>query len=244
MDLCPDPNLCKILVKCYNERKTDDIDLPGNMATLSVNGSTSTATSHISANASASTAAIPISQSQMSNLNIENLAQNSTATTTSLDECLVCSDQKRDTVFKVIQKHKIFFQKEQKELKISVAIQPCGHVCCCETCAPRVKKCLICREAVSAREKIDECLVCSDKRASVFFKPCGHMVACENCSTIMKKCVQCRTQIEEMVPMTVCCGGQGTISKVNKSYFYRLWLFQEEKFTSFPRLLTGDGVTR
>lgn len=31
----------------------------------------------------------------------------------------------------------------------------------------------------------------------------------------MKKCVQCRTQIEEMVPMTVCCGGQGTIAKVN-----------------------------
>lgn len=97
---------------------------------------------------------------------------------------------------------------------LSHSLQPCGHVSCCDTCAPRVKKCLICRETISSREKIDECLVCSDKRASVFFKPCGHMVACENCSTIMKKCVQCRTQIEEMVPLSVCCGGQGVISKV------------------------------
>lgn len=64
--------------------------------------------------------------------------------------------------------------------------------------------------------QIDECLVCSDKRASVFFKPCGHMVACANCSTIMKKCVQCRTQIEEMVPFTLCCGGEGSTSKVSK----------------------------
>lgn len=85
---------------------------------------------------------------------------------------------------------------------------------CCDTCAPRVKKCLICRETVSSREKIDECLVCSDKRASVFFKPCGHMVACDNCSKIMKKCVQCRTSIEEMVPLSVCCGGKGVIEKV------------------------------
>lgn len=95
--------------------------------------------------------------------------------------------------------------------------QPCGHVSCCDTCAPRVKKCLICRETISSREKIDECLVCSDKRASVFFKPCGHMVACDNCSTIMKKCVQCRTQIEEMVPLSVCSGGSGIIEKVIQS---------------------------
>lgn len=71
---------------------------------------------------------------------------------------------------------------------------------------------------MSSREKIDECLVCSDKRASVFFRPCGHMVACENCSKIMKKCVQCRTQIEEMVPFSICCGGTGVIEKVNKFY--------------------------
>lgn len=116
--------------------------------------------------------------------------QNSNITST-LDECLVCSDMKRDMLF-----------------------QPCGHVTCCSGCGSRVKKCLICRESVAGRIKIEECLVCSDKKASVLFKPCGHMCVCESCSQIMKKCVMCRSQIELMVPMTVCSGGLGTISEV------------------------------
>lgn len=27
--------------------------------------------------------------------------------------------------------------------------------------------------------QIEECVVCSDKRASILFKPCGHMCACD-----------------------------------------------------------------
>jgi E3 ubiquitin-protein ligase mind-bomb len=49
----------------------------------------------------------------------------------SMDECLLCSEQKRDTVFK-----------------------PCGHVVSCEACGSRIKKCLMCRETVSSREKV------------------------------------------------------------------------------------------
>ena len=48
-----------------------------------------------------------------------------------VEECMVCSDMKRDTLF-----------------------GPCGHVCCCSVCAPRVKKCLVCKEAISARTKV------------------------------------------------------------------------------------------
>lgn len=62
--------------------------------------------------------------------------------------------------------------------------------------------------------QIEECVVCSDKKAAVLFKPCGHMCACEICAQLMKKCVMCRAQIELMVPMTVCSGGLGTISEV------------------------------
>lgn len=62
--------------------------------------------------------------------------------------------------------------------------------------------------------QIEECVVCSDKKAAVLFKPCGHMCACDSCSQIMKKCVLCRAQIELMVPITVCSGGLGTISEV------------------------------
>ena len=46
-------------------------------------------------------------------------------------ECLVCSDNKRDTLF-----------------------QPCAHVVTCHSCASRVKKCLLCKENVQTRIKV------------------------------------------------------------------------------------------
>mgnify|MGYP006365658545 FL=1 len=48
-----------------------------------------------------------------------------------MEECLLCSEKKRDTVFK-----------------------PCGHVVACEGCGSRIKKCLICRETVLSKEKV------------------------------------------------------------------------------------------
>ncbi|XP_030838657.1 E3 ubiquitin-protein ligase MIB1 [Strongylocentrotus purpuratus] len=104
----------------------------------------------------------------------------------SLEECMVCSDMKRDTLF-----------------------GPCGHIATCSLCSPRVKKCLICKEPVQSRTKIEECVVCSDKMASVLFHPCSHMCACDGCGSLMKKCVQCRSDIEKTVPFVVCCGGKG-----------------------------------
>ena len=50
-----------------------------------------------------------------------------------LDECLVCSDQKRDTLF-----------------------LPCAHVAVCSGCSDRVKKCLICKEYVDERKKVNK----------------------------------------------------------------------------------------
>lgn len=113
------------------------------------------------------------------------------STSATIDECLVCSDGKREVLF-----------------------GPCGHVACCNACAPRVKKCLICRENVMSRGKIEECVVCSDRKAGVLFRPCGHMCACDACAALMKKCVQCRAHIQHMVPMSVCCGGGGDVTYV------------------------------
>ncbi|MEE6464267.1 hypothetical protein FKM82_006222 [Ascaphus truei] len=55
---------------------------------------------------------------------------------------------------------------------------------------------------------IEECVVCSDKKAAVLFQPCGHMCACENCASLMKKCVQCRAVVERRVPFVMCCSGK------------------------------------
>jgi hypothetical protein len=69
------------------------------------------------------------------------------------DECLLCSEQKRDTVFK-----------------------PCGHVIACEGCGSRIKKCLICRETVSSREKVSLRLAVSEKLVLTFASPADRRV--------------------------------------------------------------------
>jgi len=53
----------------------------------------------------------------------------------SFEDCMVCSDTKRDTLF-----------------------GPCGHVATCSLCSPRVKKCLLCKEPVQSRTKVHSCL--------------------------------------------------------------------------------------
>ena len=73
-------------------------------------------------------------------------------------------------------------------------------------CSTRCKKCLICKESIHQRLELDECLVCSVKKASVLFQPCGHMCVCENCGKLMKKCIKCRVSIEKQVSFLQCCG--------------------------------------
>ena len=50
-------------------------------------------------------------------------------------------------------------------MKRDTLFGPCGHIATCSLCSPRVKKCLMCKEPVTSRTKIEECVVCSDKKA-------------------------------------------------------------------------------
>lgn len=43
------------------------------------------------------------------------------------------------------------------EEKVSIAFLPCGHLACCEDCAPAMRKCPVCREFV--RHYLDAILV-------------------------------------------------------------------------------------
>ena len=61
----------------------------------------------------------------------ENNKNQELSQTSSSIECLVCSDNKRDTLF-----------------------QPCSHIVTCHSCASRVKKCLLCKENVQTRIKV------------------------------------------------------------------------------------------
>lgn len=105
LDLCPDPNLCKTL------------------STYQKGGPTSNS-------AEANTAAAAVGEVNITDeATIDSPDRGPNMTT--VDECLVCSDLKKDILF-----------------------QPCGHITCCSACAPRVKKCLVCRETVTNRIKV------------------------------------------------------------------------------------------
>lgn len=144
LDLCPDPNLCKTLTSCRKEGNTLGND---NVGESESNGQPQASTSEPT---------------------VERPQPDPTA-----DECLVCSDAKRDTLFR-----------------------PCGHICCCNVCAARVKKCLECRACVTSRQRVGECVVCSEAPATVVFRPCGDVCACAQCAPLMRKCVECRTPLQ------------------------------------------------
>ncbi|KAI8427994.1 hypothetical protein MSG28_002298 [Choristoneura fumiferana] len=148
LDLCPDPHLCKTLTTCRKE---------------GTGGGDMTPEPELAA----ATAAAPPPAPE------EPVPPAESAS----DECLVCSDAKRDTLFR-----------------------PCGHICCCNVCAARVKKCLICRLCVTSRQRVGECVVCSSAPATVVFRPCGDVCACAGCAPLMRKCVECRTPLQHAPP--------------------------------------------
>lgn len=59
-----------------------------------------------------------------------------------------------------------------------------------------MKKCLTCRATVTSRQRVGECVVCSEAPATVVFRPCGDVCACAACAPLMRKCVECRTPLQ------------------------------------------------
>ena len=59
---------------------------------------------------------------------------------------MVCSDMKRDMLF-----------------------GPCGHVATCSLCSSRVKKCLMCKEAVQSRTKVRNVALVLRGQSGFFF---------------------------------------------------------------------------
>jgi len=87
--------------------------------------------------------------------------------------------------------------------RVNVIMSPCGHSFCCKQCAPRVKKCLICKEVIKDQIVIpDSCYLCEEVSPSVQFLPCMHLICCEDCSKIPKKCPQCREPIRNKILYT------------------------------------------
>ena len=70
-----------------------------------------------------------------------------------------------------------------------------------------MNNCLVCKENIIQRIQIEECLICSDRKANVLFKPCDHMIACDDCSQKLniKKCLKCRISIDKLIRFAEFC---------------------------------------
>uniref|UniRef100_H2YAP1 RING-type E3 ubiquitin transferase n=1 Tax=Ciona savignyi TaxID=51511 RepID=H2YAP1_CIOSA len=185
LDLCPDPNLCKALVKAITKHiRRNNPKLPSRSSASALDSpTTSTVNQTSSFNLHSSNTKNGTSRGNSPNpspLPGMDGAKNNNYDDEA-DECMICSDSPRDTI-----------------------LRPCGHAVACASCSDRIKKCLLCKEAVTSRQVAEECCVCSDKRSSVVFKPCGHICACQGCSNLMKKCLRCREPIESRHPFAEC----------------------------------------
>lgn len=107
LDLCPDPILCNTLIECYNERKTDDINFPGANEVVPEMSAASAASIAAAEQESGGGVGREVSaELGAGGIGIGvGVDMSLSASGSSLDECLVCSDQKRDTVFKVMNSH-------------------------------------------------------------------------------------------------------------------------------------------
>lgn len=122
-------------------------------------------------------------------------------------ECLVCSDLSEE----------------------NVRLEPCNHKPACEDCSSRMKKCLLCGDAVHKRvtkdgrvipaksrqpstermryleckiaeiEESHMCSICMERKRNVVFL-CGHST-CSKCSDTLKTCHMCRKTITKKIPM-------------------------------------------
>uniref|UniRef100_UPI0035901ADB E3 ubiquitin-protein ligase MIB1-like n=1 Tax=Myxine glutinosa TaxID=7769 RepID=UPI0035901ADB len=90
-----------------------------------------------------------------------------------LQECLVCSSGRPDTIF-----------------------VPCGHAVACKDCATRIRHCLLCRKPVQERNQLYECVICAEGLATVVFEPCGHACVCIKCALRARRCLECRQAVE------------------------------------------------
>ncbi|RNA27483.1 E3 ubiquitin- ligase MIB1 [Brachionus plicatilis] len=92
------------------------------------------------------------------------------------DECPICCDKRQEVLFK-----------------------PCNHLNACKECSSRLKKCLICKEAILDRIQLEKCVICGEHVSNVLMEPCGHIQTCESCSKPLQKCTKCRMPVEKQI---------------------------------------------
>uniref|UniRef100_H2YAN5 RING-type E3 ubiquitin transferase n=1 Tax=Ciona savignyi TaxID=51511 RepID=H2YAN5_CIOSA len=200
LDLCPDPNLCKALVKAsaesyvpyfYYRQRENNPKLPSRSSASALDSPTTSTVNQ--------TSSFNLHSSNLLTLPKITLSNTNTNLHTLEVSCLICSDSPRDTI-----------------------LRPCGHAVACASCSDRIKKCLLCKEAVTSRQvnmanhlskdsrnseaeirKLQQqlqdikeqvmCPVCMDRIKNMIFL-CGHGT-CQLCGDRMTECPICRKPV-------------------------------------------------
>ncbi|KAL8597671.1 hypothetical protein ACOMHN_012638 [Nucella lapillus] len=108
-------------------------------------------------------------------------------------------------------------------LPATVTFEPCLHCFVCDDCCVKMKKCLKCKEVITAKRRSDNnlvgtgvntmelkrrlqemedsllCAVCMERQKDLVFK-CGHAV-CKTCSESLQFCPMCRKVITLRIPL-------------------------------------------
>ncbi|XP_028968353.1 E3 ubiquitin-protein ligase MIB1 [Galendromus occidentalis] len=181
LDLCPDLNLRAVLIKSQRQIPQQASEEENAYATVGIPPTEAMAALSFSCRNLPPVPTLGLTSRQTPQARIPSpqqfppkVARQKLTSTANFgaDECMLCSERPPCTMF-----------------------LPCTHIVSCESCSPRIKKCLSCQAPVQQRIKIEECAVCTDKLASVQFSPCNHVLACEDCAKLMKKCIKCKTDI-------------------------------------------------
>nr|CAB3263829.1 E3 ubiquitin-protein ligase MIB1 [Phallusia mammillata] len=189
LDLCPDPNLCKSLVKASNEsihpKNSSRPSSPATSSNRSGQASSSSASSHplhgdetsrpgSSGNSSfnntpsTSTSAATTENNSTSNLHSTGSAVNDLTPDNILDNFTSSPPQMNN-------------------------VKNVNHETSPNTSSPaslREK-----HRANNRRSDCEECMICSDSPRDTLLTPCCHAVACSTCSARLKKCLLCKETV-------------------------------------------------
>jgi len=155
LHLCPDPNLCKILVKAGNESNIE----------TSKNDVVDDVTDHISPSTSFQLVA-DCESDDVTNCDVSSLMNNLVMTSSSTNSDMMVRSGKKQNNSSVMTSSSE--KNESRNLLVdhvvateclvcceneaSVTFKPCGHICVCKTCSNVIKKCLQCREVIYQKE--------------------------------------------------------------------------------------------
>nr|XP_009862485.1 E3 ubiquitin-protein ligase MIB1 [Ciona intestinalis] len=194
LDLCPDPNLCKSLVKASAE--SNHPKLPNRHSSVLSPPSTST------------------NQNSSFSLHSTNVTQDEATGSSSLDDSSnpppPCNNDV--TINSVTSMADLRGGNLLENLPRSEPLSPMNNAKSKKSTSRGNSPNPSTVQAITEPWKINnqhpelnECMICSDSPRDTILEPCGHSLACASCSDRIKKCLLCKETVTSKQVVEECC---------------------------------------